>query len=466
MIKHLGADWKATHAKLKPDTEALRRLVAYRKKVVDDEIAKMRQKYPGLVASSVGSNDLTSDYDVTIGVKGGSHGDDVKVVRELNARMKELFGRQPGSTFDTNFYMNNYLPLRENIATGSGPAAEILPVQHGSDSDPEVSAQQDVFSLLKQRRFMDQLEWDRHGKSIKDQIVDAILRTEAVRRYENADAVYKIGIHELLERTGDPTTPASLSAEEEAVISAQPVELQEQARQELLLSKKLHKLDKSAPDLVMEKSNDLYGEYMQEVRDLEAQLGALSDKSSSEAATLRRNIETKTSLALFFASEAYHTKGTILHVVAGLQSKDQKTLDALTPDQVLHSVNEQAGDFLKDIRHYTEEGADDGVAFYRSAKYLSRLLDGVILLKQKGVLGALDFEEQYGPIAALKEGVDKVLLPARKGQTGLTVEETMDLSRDATWNMFRALSAEDLKQTALSLVEEVNVKARSRPAAP
>lgn len=463
VIQNLGSDWKEIHAELKSDTTALRRLVAYRKEVVDGMIGEMRVKYPGLVASSVGSSDLTSDYDVTLGVRGGNPGDDVQLVRELNDRFKATFGKQPGSLFDTNFYINNFLPLRENIAPGPSPAE--IPADDDGDTGPAGAAQQDVLSLLKQRRFMDQAEWDHHFRAVTGKVAEPTQHDETLRRYENADAVYKIGVHELLERTGDPKAPVSLSAEEEAMVSAQPAALREQARQELLLSRKLHVLDKSDADRVMEMSNVLYEEHMQRVRDLQGELRAVSDQTSSAAAHLRQDIETETGISLFFASEAYHTKGTILHVVAGLQGKDQTTLDALTPAQVLNSANEQAGDFLKDIRHYAEEGADDSVAFYRSAKYLSRLFDAIGLIKQKGGLGELDFERQYGTtIASLKEGTDAVLLSVRKGLTGLTLEENMDLSRDAVWNMFKVLTADELKQTVLSLVEEVNVKARSQPA--
>lgn len=462
VIQSLGNDWKSVHAALRSDTTALHQLVAYRKKVVDDLIEKKRAKYPGLVASSVGSSDLTSDYDVTLGVQGGSPGDDVKVVRELNAEIKQMFGKQPGSVFDTNFYTGNFGAVRENIAPKAHPG-EIVPTDQGA-TGPAAAAEQDVLSLLKQRRFMDQAEWDAHAGSVMGRITDPALHDEAQRRYENADAVYKVAARELLDRTGDPATLVSLSAEEEAMVSAQPAELRDQAREELLLSRKLHVLDTFAADRVMEKSNDLYGDHMQRVAELRVSLAALSDQGSAEAESLRRDIETETGTALFFASEAYHTKGTILHVVGGLQGKDTALLASLTPDEVLHSANEQTGDFLKDIRHYTGEGADDGVTFARSSKYLSRLFGAVDLLKQKGALGELDFERQVGAsIASLKEGIEAVLLPARKGQTDLTPAENQELSRDAVWNMFQALTAEELKREVISLVEEVNAKLRGAP---
>ncbi|AOY79103.1 hypothetical protein BJP36_03430 [Moorena producens JHB] len=458
-IKGLNSDWKHIHATLKNDTEALKKLVDFRKQLVDSLIDEMRQKYPGLVASSVGSSDLTSDYDVTLGVTDGSV-NDVKAVQELNARLKEIFGKQPGTVFDTNFYTNNFLTLKENILT-DGSVGEVAPADSPNEATaPITTADQDVLALLKQRRYMDQIKWDDYVKEVTNDITDPTKRAETRRQYDTANDIYQISLQELLEATGEPSESVQLTAEEESLIELQPVESHEQFRNQLLLSHKIRAQEESNSDLVLEKSNELYNNRMLQVRELQAQVAALPDQNSEEAQNLKAEVERQLSNALFFASEAYHSKGTILHVVEGIQGKNQEVLAALTPNQILDSVNEQLGDFLKDIRHYTAEEVDDGTTFYRASKYMHRLFDAVNLLKEKEAIGDLDFESQYGSTKDLYEAIGEVLLPARKGKFGLSPEETMELARDTVWNMYQIITAEELEDIVLSLVKEVNIVAR------
>ncbi len=458
-IKGLNSDWKHIHATLKKDTEALKKLVDFRKQLVDSLIDEMRQKYPGLVASSVGSSDLTSDYDVTLGVTDGST-NDVKAVQELNARLKEIFGKQPGTVFDTNFYTNNFLTLKENILT-DGSVGEVAPADSPNEATaPITTADQDVLALLKQRHYMDQIKWDDYVKEVTNDITDSTKRAETRRQYDTANDIYQISLQELLEATGEPSASVQLTDEEESLIELQPVESHEQLRNQLLLSHKIRAQEESNSDLVLEKSNELYNNRMLQVRELQAQVAALPDQNSEEAQNLKAEVERQLSNALFFASEAYHSKGTILHVVEGIQGKNQEVLAALTPNQILDSLNEQLGDFLKDIRHYTAEEVDDGTTFYRASKYMHRLFDAVNLLKEKGTIGDLNFESQYGSTKDLYEAIGVVLLPARKGKFGLSPEETMELARDTVWNMYQIITAEELEDIVLSLVKEVNTVAR------
>jgi hypothetical protein len=54
--------------------------------------------------------------------------------------------------------------------------------------------------------------------------------------------------------------------------------------------------------------------------------------------------------------------------------KKQLRYNAVSNAQLLASLNEQFGDFLKDMHHYMEKSPNDpSEAFYRSSKYLLRL---------------------------------------------------------------------------------------------
>ncbi len=73
------------------------------------------------------------------------------------------------------------------------------------------------------------------------------------------------------------------------------------------------------------------------------------------------------------------------------QGGDTSVREALTPDEVLNSFNEQFGDFTKD--YYQNSDA----FYFKAAKYFQRMLDAALLLRQKGAIGPLLCEQQWVP---------------------------------------------------------------------
>jgi Domain of unknown function (DUF4157) len=109
--------WNAVKEHFISDEPTMRQFVEYRKTYVDSKINELRQKYPTLIAKSVGSKDLSSDYDITISTP--RTGEDVEAVDEFNNAIKAEFGVQPGTLFDTNLYAKDFLKVEGNIKFGT-----------------------------------------------------------------------------------------------------------------------------------------------------------------------------------------------------------------------------------------------------------------------------------------------------------------------------------------------------------
>jgi len=92
--------------------EFLQRMCAWREELVDEVLAGLCQEGgPELVVSVDGSNKLTSDIDVTLGVLDGSERD-VNACELFHEKMKQLFEEQPSSlSLDVYCYAKDFLAL-------------------------------------------------------------------------------------------------------------------------------------------------------------------------------------------------------------------------------------------------------------------------------------------------------------------------------------------------------------------
>ena len=184
------------------------------------------------------------------------------------------------------------------------------------------------------------------------------------------------------------------------------------------------------------------------------EMAAAIKKDEEELEKLEAEFEGKTARskdlfadAVFFANEAYHSEGPFKHVVLATQAvagdvkndyikkhsadawaklgdQGQKALidaertkrrDGLSLHDCLQSFNEQLGDFIKDLHHH-EDDALPGTGFFRSSKYLDRLVDAADLLNQKvdGNLG-VQLPGNHEP-QALRRTLGEGLLALRKGK--------------------------------------------------
>jgi hypothetical protein len=463
--------------------ESMWKFFDFRQWYVDSLINVMRDTYPGLIAKSVGSQDPTSDYDITISTPGS--GDDVEAIQWFNTQVRTEFGVEPGTLFDTNLYAKDYLQVKENIDEAAvaeqTPDADLEQPDGAFGSMGHLS--QDVAALVKQRRYMKQVEWDRYVDEVVQSIDDPERRKLTLLQYEEADGVYQIFAHELLEKVekegGESENngghPITLGPEEEAALSqikSPDDKLRSMIREQLLGSEKLQAITHDNPDLVLQKSNELYLERMRKVRQLQVTIRKLGDQEqfSEQVKVLKAQVKQILGEACFFAAEAYHSEGAVKHIVAGIQGSknpEQKAaiMSSLKPEHFLQSFNEQLGDFLKDLNHYA--GEPDGKIFYRASKYLYRLFLAVAELRQYQFTEndfALKIEEQRGTSDAIANQINQDLVAIRKGSRAEldTDEKKNQAAETAMQAILGVNTASELKVKILQMATEFNTLVRTR----
>jgi len=460
------ANWNTMHETL-GDSElrkkARKRFFDFRKFYVDGLIGKLRKKYPTLLAKSVGSTDLTSDYDRAISTPGS--GGDVEAMNAFNDQVDKDFGHQPGTVFDTNLYAKDYIAVEENIDKGvqakvkSGEQTSDTPIAQPEKLEKSGKVDQDVASLVKIRRYMGQIEYDVYVEQIVDGIEDSTEKAAVLEQYEEADAIYQRGVQQLLERLGDPhedEDKLTLTADENRALGYLAGEAKALYKAQLLAQKKASYLGRHESDKVLEAQNELYYEKMQQVRVIQAKAetleqeaedlhGEAQQKARDKADVLRAQAKKLLGDAIFHASEAYHSEGAVNHVVAGLQGENAAAaLAALKPEELRQSFNEQFGDFMKDAGHCAD--ATDGRMFYRSSKYIYRMFDAVGLLGSRPETKAAitQFGEKFGwDPAKMGVKVKSTLLAIRKGTVSFGDEEKKDAAADKIGKDIYGVSGRD-----------------------
>ncbi len=382
----------------------------YRRQVVDETMAKLQDVH-GFTWGSVGSDNPESDYDLTIRTHGtkGDKKRDFEIVAIANAEIsKDFQGTPPGILFDTNLY-----------AEAAVKAAEPTPEQKADPAFKAMGAMkeqgQDVGALMKLRRYMDWDEYEDYKEKMLADIADPAARKLAQQQFDEADDLYFMARSKLLLKAyaGDPAKLKEI----------QDIPLTTEGQRQLLDMADHLEHDKTKADKLMAANNAIYLDQMKEVRDLEAQYDAEPDPKKKIA--LLAKLKTLQADATFFAAEAYHSEGPLMHVVKANQSskleadgkdyttkylvdgvlpealkdqpeKDKKAdiekmkndkLAAMSANQMLQSFNENLGDLLKDLRHYSSDPFP-GQGFYRSSKYIERLCESVGLIAAKVPDGA------------------------------------------------------------------------------
>jgi hypothetical protein len=405
------------------------KLWAFRRRYIVELMQELKGEFTTLIAKSAGSTDLSSDYDITVSSPGGAT--DVDAIRAFNKHIAEEFGVQPGTLFDTNLYARDFgeITPSDEFADFMKPTPAVQTAANANQRGMEEDVT-DVGALIKLRRYMDQTEWDTYVDDLVGKL-DEKKQSAVRRRHDEADAAYQIAVSDLLATIGQGLN------ENESLATAQ----RENAS-------RLATAEHDDSDSVLKQSNVLYLGRVEKIRKIEAQVGRMEEQKGgldgfakmdmtlgaivndlmdkpdlglqTKIDAQKTQIKQLLSQAIFFAAEAYNSEGAIKHVVAGIQggklSDDEKQLPkeqqqqlldekrrkanaGLTLNHLQQSFNEQLGDFLKDYGHLA--GATDGTFYVKSSKYVWRMLDAALIVKNR--MGA-DFPE---------ESLKKVL----KGQT-------------------------------------------------
>lgn len=254
-----------------------------------------------LIAKSVGSDNLTSDYDITVASKDGP-GLEIEVVREFNKRVQAKFGGPPGVAFDTNLYVKDFLSLTGNIPGVEGEDAAIAPVDvtFGTTNDSD----QDVGSLIEQRQYMPADEWKAYVDGVKKGLASnpAKLR-EATLQFEESDALYLLNMREKAERflkklkAASPPLPRSPKLQElETWFDGLSGKKYDQAL-ENEMQRKLDELSEvsqhDAPDIALAANNEIYLEKMEAVRKLQSRHRVLDQIAAKVKTVANRDLKLK-----------------------------------------------------------------------------------------------------------------------------------------------------------------------------
>ncbi|MBL4871931.1 MAG: hypothetical protein JKY41_00680 [Rhodobacteraceae bacterium] len=385
-----------------------------------------------------GSNNLTSDYDLSIKVASGPGSADV--VRQFNREFRKRFGAESGTVFDTNVYTQpsyDYVSAADTTRRGSVAL----------DARQSDRLQQAIGRETKVRRYANDAEWAAHKEltlsalSPDERKIFNYILDEAQSNFTNAENVINEGaalaarnpqFQDLAKRrknaadSGDTTTVAALDEEMKALNNNYKLEVSNERYADIL-----EEIDDNMVALgrLQDLSLDEGGAAIRAVADdlpnmakadLDAfqnnlaEAVALSDEAkrvlaageegaaskalilnaeaeqalevaASRLATTARNRQGE---ALYYAAEAYFTQGAIKHVVDELQAAGRKiTVDSLnsapvptstTRGQYLDSFYENRGDLFKEMRHLRNKDGtfeDPAKAAAKVSKYFIRQLD-------------------------------------------------------------------------------------------
>ncbi|MFD7029279.1 hypothetical protein ACFWAR_14715 [Streptomyces sp. NPDC059917] len=449
--------------------DRMREIFFYRKVLIDSMLLRLRARYPHLRIRSVGSNNPTSDYDITVSGAGAA-----AAVALFNAEFRAEWGKESATVFDVNLYVKDFMPERGNFAFPYVPGTEGLRWQEtellvgggrealrprrwtpradggwegvgaralGAEApDPQgivepagararevAEADQDVAALSKLRKYLTADQWQAYVERLTG-LLPAPAAQVARARHDTADAVHRRAVHELAERLRAETGRVRPATHDEAYIE---------------------ELEHSSPDAVIRARNLIYTEHAARLG--EAQQQFADHPSDDLALRIRRD----TSYALWHAMEAYHSQGAVLDVVG----KQAGSAVGVTGAHYLQSFNEQLGDLLKDLRHYT----DAGEAFYRSAKYLQRMTAAARRVLESSGAGLADAD--LALLTQLEEigSADGTLLALRGGKEEYETASAADRSDIAAGVYGRTLAVDDhegLRRRVLELAARVNAALR------
>ncbi|WP_432000537.1 hypothetical protein [Streptomyces sioyaensis] len=448
MLQRIGNDWVAAKKAYagRPDRPMLK-LTRFREAYVNALLDAILTGYQGAAKAAVGSQNETSDYDVTLVGGRGTW----SAMKEFNAVFRSVWGKESGVVFDTNVYVGTIPPPTMQHSPDSW-----LMKDGNAGATSEWQYAQEAASLSKIRRFMDAREWQHYLNQVTDGVLaasPAVPRTSGTRftqarhargAFSVAGAMYDAyarSVARILTSEGYARRPAQ--SDDDFVRSME------------------HR-DENA---VMRARNVLYAMHTRGAQETERSFLHQGPSPSSQGGwRSQASIGALNSQALLYAMEAYHSAGAVFDVVYRQQAGLIDRSDLVLSDFV-QSFNEQVGDTLKDLHHYER---DPGKALYQSAKYIRRMTiaaDEIL----RHCSGALDGEAaallgRFRELGA-KEGV---LLRLRGGAdsafAGLTEQEKSAVASEHTRDVLGSDSLRDFRRKLLHLAGAVHFLRYTQPA--
>lgn len=282
-------DWakaKGLYAQYKSE---MQKLADFRQKVVDSWLRENLQGKYGLVEKvgwiSVGSNDPTSDYDISINqhsfnVDGTILKYDYEMVEEFNSHFRGLYGCETGTIFDTNLY-------------AAAPPLKLVPREDESPAEKNarenIKASNDIGALMKQRRYMSAAEFNDYMVSVLQGIPED-KQYEVSNRFQEADRNYRVSLQKTIAVLVKQIEAKVKKLEEEGVDSEEVDQLKELLKREKDIQSRsgsaiismtdeiehlAHDLDEVCKDFNTQSTNTLYAESTKDTRAIEGKITGL-----------------------------------------------------------------------------------------------------------------------------------------------------------------------------------------------
>ncbi|MFI1166309.1 hypothetical protein ACH4UM_22575 [Streptomyces sp. NPDC020801] len=441
MLQRTGNDWVAakkayTGRPGRPMLALTRFREAYVNALLDAILAGCR----GATKSAVGSQNETSDYDVTL--IGGRQ--TWSAMKEFNAVFRSVWGKESGVVFDTNVYVGTIPPPTMRHSPDSW-----LMRGGNAGATPEWQYAQEVASLSKIRRFMDAREWQHYVNQVADGVLAPSPSAPRPSGTRFAHATHARGAF----------SAASAMCDAYAGSVARILTSEGHARRPTQSDEDfVRSMEHRNENAVMRARNILYAMHTRGAQDSEQSFLQQRPSPHSQGSwRTQAGVSELNSQALLYAMEAYHSAGAVFDVVYRQQAGLIDRSDLVFSDFV-QSFNEQAGDTLKDLHHYEK---DPGKAFYQSVKYVRRMVIAAdeVLQRCGGPLdpGAVALLAAFKELGA-KEGV---LLRLRGGTdsafAGLTDEEKSAVATAHTREVLGIDSLRDFRRKLLQLATAVHV---------
>lgn len=369
VLASFGNNWDAARKAL-PQGEMLK-LTEFRKLVVDGLIAELRRDGLNFSASSVGSTAASSDYDITFASPGSRQ--DIQAMREFNAGIEKIFGKQPGFAFDTNIYVQDYVRVKEKLDT-TLPDIDNTPFQPGRVFEASVDVDQHVMGLMKMRRTMDDATWIQFWKEALASASPEDRATLA-RQYSEADALFVIANSTVVTKLGELGADVSVSETDlpESSRKLLDAETSQTARSMLATQMSFEvavdRIGGRDPNLLLKARNEAYADVAEQMRSLDKELRETKNPTPEFLAGHHAQRMRLTGQAIFFAAEAYHSAGAVRHVVAGIQGGGASSLSL---SDLQTSFMEQIGD----ARMHSHAKTEPEVAI-KASKYMTRVFDAL-----------------------------------------------------------------------------------------
>lgn len=307
----------------------------FRKLIVDTLIKYIITKYnlQTLIIYSVGSNELTSDYDITLY---GSNQSKVKMIIEFNKLFKDIFGNPSSLVFDTNIYGKACIefdkPSNIELFNLHTCKEEKFYYLNGNDNNEQFKNSTIIWALIK---FFREIR-NAFGEDIYNKIY-TFMKDKQKKLNPEVTTIYEI-VHETL---------LYLRNQNETKVTYESV-LQYEEYYRSLYSNYFKTPLQVNYESVKGKEYEFYNEFYLKYKPENFNLKYKPENYKTDVFTFKaiQFENDNISLINFFGEETYFTRGAFLDTVVNSQICSNKDTIQLTETDYITSIIENSSFFF------------------------------------------------------------------------------------------------------------------------